>query len=81
METTIDKAGRVVVPRSIREAVGLSGAGRVDIVERDGQIVISAQPISKHLAERDGVTVCIPDEPLPTLDADAVRELLEATRR
>jgi AbrB family looped-hinge helix DNA binding protein len=81
METTIDNAGRVVVPRSIRKAVGLSGAGPVDIVERDGQIVISAQPVSKHLAERNGVTVCVPDEPLPTLDADAVRDLLEATRR
>lgn len=81
METTIDQAGRVVVPRAIRDAVGLTGGGRVDIVEFEGRIVISPQPVDKRLVDRDGVVVCVPAEPLPRLSAAKVRELLEATRR
>lgn len=81
MQTTIDKAGRVVLPLALREALGLTHGGRVDIVAEDGRIVISPQPVDKQLVERNGVVVCVPDQPLPQLDASAVREMLEATRR
>lgn len=81
MQTTIDRAGRVVLPLALREALGLAHGGRVDIVAEDGRIVISPQPVEKRLVERDGVTVCVPDETLPPLDAATVRDLLEATRR
>lgn len=81
MQTTIDRAGRVVLPLALREALGLANGGRVEIVAEDGRIVISPQPVEKQLIERNGVAVCVPDEPLPILDAEAVRALLEATRR
>jgi AbrB family looped-hinge helix DNA binding protein len=81
MNSTIDQAGRVVVPRAIREAVGLLDGGAVEIVEIDGRIVISPLPVAKRLEQRGEVMVCVPDQPVPTLDADTVRDLLEATRR
>lgn len=81
MRTTIDRAGRVVLPLALREALGLTHGGRVDIVAEDGRIVISPQPVEKRMVELNGVVVCVPDEPLPQLDAAAVRDLLEATRR
>ena len=81
METTIDRAGRVVISKAIRDTVGLGDGGRVEVVERDGQIIISPLPVAKRLVERHGVTVCVADEPLPVLTADQVRELLESGRR
>ncbi|MGI8727938.1 MAG: AbrB/MazE/SpoVT family DNA-binding domain-containing protein, partial [Solirubrobacterales bacterium] len=33
MKTTIDKAGRIVVPKALREAVGLTPGTTVDISE------------------------------------------------
>ena len=81
MRTTIDRAGRLVIGRALREAIGLADGGPVEVVELDGRIIISPQPIAKRLVERDGVLVCVPDEPLPELTADAVRELLEQGRR
>lgn len=59
----------------------MADGGRVEVIESDGQIVISPQPVAKRLVERDGVVVCVPDEPLATLSAEAVRELLESVRR
>ena len=70
-----------MLPLALREALGLANGGRVEIVAEDGRIVISPQPVEKQLIERNGVAVCVPDEPLPILDAEAVRALLEATRR
>jgi AbrB family looped-hinge helix DNA binding protein len=81
MRTTIDRAGRLVIPRPLREAIGMVDGGPVDIVEIDGRIVISPQPVAKRLVERDGVVVCVPDEPVPVLTAEAVRDMLESTRR
>lgn len=71
----------MVLPLALREALGLTHGGRVDIVAEDGRIVISPQPVEKRMVELNGVVVCVPDEPLPQLDAAAVRDLLEATRR
>ncbi len=70
-----------MLPLALREALGLTHGGPVDIVAEEGRIVISPRPVAKRLVERQGVAVCVPDEPLPQLDAAAVRELLEATRR
>lgn len=40
MRTTIDKAGRVVVPKKIRDAMGLTAGTPIDIIYEDGRIVI-----------------------------------------
>jgi AbrB family looped-hinge helix DNA binding protein len=81
MRTTIDSAGRLVVPKAIRERLGLSGGERVDIAERDGAIVISRARDGVQLVQTEGglLTAASPD--LPGLGADDVRDLLERTRR
>ncbi len=81
METTIDRAGRLVIPKALRESIGLVDGGRVEVIESDGSLVISPKPVAKRLVERDGVVVCVPDEPVPALMAEAVRDLLESSRR
>ena len=81
METTIDRAGSLVIPKALRKSIGLVDGGRVEVIESDGSLVISPKPVAKRLVERGGVVVCVPDEPVPTLMAEAVRDLLESSRR
>lgn len=81
MRTTIDSAGRIVIPKSIRDELGLTGGQAIDIELRDARIEVSVPPAAMHLEERDGVVVGVPDGPVPTLTQDTVRAALERTRR
>ncbi|HEX8739005.1 MAG TPA: AbrB/MazE/SpoVT family DNA-binding domain-containing protein, partial [Casimicrobiaceae bacterium] len=40
MQTTIDRAGRIVVPKSLREALGLEAGQLLEIRAGDGRLEI-----------------------------------------
>ena len=44
MRSTIDKAGRVVVPKAMRDELGLTGGTEIEIGLVDGKIEIEAAP-------------------------------------
>ncbi|MFV2064961.1 MAG: AbrB/MazE/SpoVT family DNA-binding domain-containing protein [Chloroflexota bacterium] len=81
MRTTIDVAGRIVVPKALRDELGLTGGQELEIAARDGRLEVDVPPVPMRLEERDGVPSAVPDDPLPTLTASQVRETLERTRR
>jgi AbrB family looped-hinge helix DNA binding protein len=82
MRTTIDAAGRVVIPKQLRQAASLEPGQELEIVERDGRIEIEAVRAPVHLVERDGFLAAeIEDDAGDPLTSDEVRDLLERTRR
>lgn len=81
MKSTIDGAGRVVIPKELRKRLGLFAGRVLDIRERDGHIEIEATPTPMSLVRRGGVLRAVPKEPLPPLTDELVRETLERTRR
>jgi AbrB family looped-hinge helix DNA binding protein len=82
MRTTIDKAGRIVVPKAMREELGLAGGQEVEITAADGEIVISPVSVPKRLViAEDGRPVIVADGPMPPLTDEIVRATLEAIRR
>jgi AbrB family looped-hinge helix DNA binding protein len=57
MTTTIDKAGRLVLPKAIRERLHLVSGSEIDlIVENDSLRLIPHTP-SAHLQNKDGLLV------------------------
>jgi AbrB family looped-hinge helix DNA binding protein len=77
MRATIDKAGRLVIPRRLRDRIGLAEGGEVE-VELDGAAV-RIEPVSgSELKEVDGLLV-IPSTGTP-IAADVVRQLIDADR-
>jgi AbrB family looped-hinge helix DNA binding protein len=81
MRTTIDKAGRIVVPKAMRDELGLNGGTEVEISLVDGHIEIDVIPTPVRLERRDGRLVAVADREMPPLTAEMVRETLEKIRR
>jgi AbrB family looped-hinge helix DNA binding protein len=81
MDTTIDAQGRIVVPKALRERLGLTAGQRLTIEESDGGVRVSVPSQRMKIVERDGVSVLQPEHELPPLTAEAVREMLESLRR
>lgn len=81
MRSAIDAAGRLVIPKPLRERLGLSGGQVVEIREHDGRIEIEVAPTPMRLVGRRGKLVAVPRESLPPLTDEIVRATLERTRR
>jgi AbrB family looped-hinge helix DNA binding protein len=81
MKTTIDSAGRIVVPKSLRQALNIRPGQTLEIRAGDGRLEIEITATPMTLKKRGKDVVAVPDVGLPTLTADAVRETLEHIRR
>jgi AbrB family looped-hinge helix DNA binding protein len=81
MRTTIDRAGRVVIPKPVRDEAGLEAGAEVDVEFRDGRIEIEPATLEMRLVKQDqGATIDAGTE-MPPLTSDDVRDLLERVRR
>jgi len=81
MRTTIDSAGRIVVPKSLRDELGLQPGQVLDLEVTDGRLQVEIAPIDIRLERRRHGPVAVAQENVPTLTADLVRQTLERTRR
>jgi bifunctional DNA-binding transcriptional regulator/antitoxin component of YhaV-PrlF toxin-antitoxin module len=77
MQSTIDKAGRVIIPAAIRARLGLV-PGPVNSTSEGADVRIAAIAPNK-LTQRGGRTVIAADGPV--LNADDIRELRLADQR
>jgi AbrB family looped-hinge helix DNA binding protein len=80
MRTTIDTAGRVVVPKPIRERLQLAGGSEVDIEEREGIVEIRPVVGEIDVVETPQGPVAVSREPGPALTDEVVRTTLERVR-
>ena len=70
MKAVIDRAGRIVVPKPLRQALGLKPGQLLEIRAGDGR-----------LEKRGKGLVAVPEAQLPPLTAEQVRDTLERVRR
>lgn len=77
MRVTIDKVGRLVIPKAFREQAGIT-PGEVEI-SLDGAAIRIESVAADDLVEEDGLLL-LPSGG-PELGADAVRELRLADQR
>lgn len=84
MRTTIDGAGRVVVPKTYRERLGLRPGQEVQFDETDVGLLLTPVAPEPRILETPEGPVIVPEavesEGVALTD-DAVRALLEAGRR
>jgi AbrB family looped-hinge helix DNA binding protein len=85
MRTTIDRAGRIVIPKPIRERSGLRHPQEVEVeTAPDGAITIRRPARRIGLVrDEDGFLHADPEatKDLPQVTPEDVRDVLERTRR
>ncbi|HEX3829765.1 MAG TPA: AbrB/MazE/SpoVT family DNA-binding domain-containing protein [Sporichthyaceae bacterium] len=81
MRVAIDAAGRVVVPKAVRDELDLAAGTELELRVVDRRIEMEVAPTPMRLEATDYGVVAVTDERLPVLRADAVRDTLERVRR
>ncbi len=81
MRTTIDRAGRLVVPKALREAAGLRPGTVVEIALREGHLEVAPATAPVQLVERHGLLLAEVDGPGDVLTRADVNATLDEVRR
>jgi AbrB family looped-hinge helix DNA binding protein len=81
MKTTIDAAGRLVIPKEIRRKAGLQPGMPLEVRWQDGHIEIEPATTPIRLVRRGRLLVAVPDSDIEPLRAATVEETREALMR
>ncbi len=81
MIATIDTAGRIVVPKRLREELGFAPGQQLELSAVDGRLEVEHPTTPMRLEKRRGRLVAVADRPMPELTSEVVRETLEQIRR
>ncbi len=80
MRATIDKAGRIVVPKRLRDDLGFTAGQELELEAVDGRLEVSAPAAQTHIEYVGGRPVIrYPGDP-PPFGTDEVRQVLEQGR-
>lgn len=77
----MDAAGRVVIPKALRLALGFKPGQALEARALDGRLELEIAPTPMKLKRRGKGVVAVPQEKLPPLTSEQVRETLERVRR
>jgi AbrB family looped-hinge helix DNA binding protein len=78
METTIDSVGRIVVPKPLRDALGLTPGSKVEISRYGAGLQLLPTGRTARLVDESGVLVATGDT---VIDDDVVFGLIDTGRR
>lgn len=77
---SIDAAGRLIVPKAVRQEAGIEPGMELEIRFREGRVEIEPVPREVRIERRGKVLVAVPDEPSEPLTEATVRKTLEELR-
>ena len=80
MRTSMDSAGRLVLPKAIREEADLRPGEPLEITFRNGRIEIEPAPRQVRTKQRHGFRVAEPVGAFETLREETVRKTRERIR-
>jgi len=76
MKTTIDAAGRLVLPKAAREALRIKGEAELEVRITEDHVELEPVPLEVDLTEKDGFYIAVPRKSSEqTLSSEAVEKL------
>lgn len=74
MKTTMDRAGRLVIPKEIRREAKLAPGAPLEIKWHEGRIEIEPAPTAVKLQRRGRLLVAVPRKKAPVLTSETVEQ-------
>lgn len=81
MRVTIDGVGRLVIPKPLRDELGLRGAAELELTAADGRLELTLADVPAHVEKRGGFPVIVTDQPIAPMSTAETRAAVERTRR
>jgi AbrB family looped-hinge helix DNA binding protein len=81
MRVTIDAVGRLVIPKALRDELGVRGPTDLELTAADGRLELTVADVPAHVEERDGFPVIVADRPIEPMSVAETRAAVERVRR
>lgn len=81
MRTTIDRAGRLVIPKDIRRESGIKPGMSLEVRWENGTIAITPGPLPVKLERKGRLLVAVPAKDTPCLSTETVERTRKRLRR
>lgn len=70
MMVTIDRLGRIVVPKPVRDALGLRAGTKLELVQEADGFRLVVETVDAVVMDRDGLPVIVSQRDVALSDAD-----------
>lgn len=81
MRVPIDGVGRLVVPKALRDELGVHGPTDLEMTAIDGRLELTVADVPARVEDRDGFPVIATDEPVATMSIAEAAAAIERARR
>ena len=81
MKVAIDSVGRLVIPKTLRDELGVRGPTDLELTALDGRLELTIADVPARVEDRDGFPVIATDEPMVPMTAAETAEAIERVRR
>jgi AbrB family looped-hinge helix DNA binding protein len=80
IQATIDSAGRLVLPKAVRDEAGILPGMMLRITVQSGKVEIEPLPSEVKIVQRGPLWIAVPSEEGPPLSEAAVEQVLRRVR-
>jgi bifunctional DNA-binding transcriptional regulator/antitoxin component of YhaV-PrlF toxin-antitoxin module len=80
MRVAIDGVGRLVIPKSLRDELGINGPTDLELTAADGSLELTVPDVPAHVEEQDGFSVIVAEQPMASLSVTQTRAAIERVR-
>jgi AbrB family looped-hinge helix DNA binding protein len=81
MRVAIDAVGRLVIPKPLRDELGVTGATEVELSAADGRLELTVPDVPARVEERDGSPIIVTDERMAPMTVEDTRSAIDRVRR
>jgi bifunctional DNA-binding transcriptional regulator/antitoxin component of YhaV-PrlF toxin-antitoxin module len=81
MRVAIDGVGRLVIPKALRDELGVDGPTDLELTASDGRLELTVADVPARIEEREGFPVIVTDRAMEPMSVAEVRTAVERVRR